>query len=196
MELYAYLASTLPEKHCLLKRTDSSLALIRDRTTIPLIGFDIYLRQNVVIAPGWLDVEFKVDKELEDLIIDLNVAGFRTAGCCRGKMYDDEASHLNAAYVSFSEYLSDDLLAACKNAGLHCINVDAAALRQCPTPNFRTRIDSWIRDGSRAPTPLTSEQIRLNAAFPALVREVWGSRLPSCSTMVRQQADAAVRISD
>ena len=192
MELHAYLPGVLPEKDLLLTRSGARLALIRVRANGLVFAFDIELHKTVTLDTGWLDSEFKVDSELEDLIIDLNIAGLKTAGCCRGKLNANENAHLDAAYVAFADYFPTDLLANCKQAGFHCMNVSADALLKAPALNYRSRVSPWIRDGSRPPESLTATQLHLNAIFPEMLRSVLDTRVPRRSAEIRSLAEAAI----
>ncbi len=183
MELYSYVPGVLPKTHILFERTDASLALVFGREANAARCFDIFARNRIDLDPAWLSDEFHIDVELSDLIIDLNLAGFRTSGCCRGKYRSDEQAHLDASYIAFKEYLPSDLSTALTDVGLRCMTVSAGALLANPQAflNWRSRIGSWIRNGSLPRVPPTAEQIALNTAFPQTIRQVFGMRVASVS---------------
>ena len=194
MQLYSYVAGLTPKKNILFERTDARLGLVPncDQDIKAVSCFDIFLRRRVDLDPAWLDSEFHIDVEISDLIIDLNLAGFVTSGCCRGKYGSREQQHLDAAYITFKDYLPQYLVAELNHAGLQCTEFSEQARQATPFfLNMRFRVNSWIRDGRTLQAPLTTEQIALNTAFERHIRKAFGTHLPAGSAEIRRLAEAS-----
>jgi len=152
-----------------------SLALLVEEQPKPLF-FEIFKRKVVEGHPSWINPDCVIDPEIQDLIIDLNLSGFRTVECCKGRYAADDGKHVPGAYVRFGWWLPNEVKRALKAQGVHIpplMSESAIASSVGHTP-LHERIDAF-RGTS------TAEDYAKNRAFESNVRAAFGDLLPKSS---------------
>lgn len=209
MELYRYVTGLSPNHPGIESKYHLGLFVRENIQTPTLAGaqfrsakvlnawfFDIFTEKVVPANPGFHAPTFKVDDEMRDLIIDLNLAEFYTTDCCRGRYRPNDDPRMDNAYIQFASFLPTALEVALVSAD---VDVPASSDRTwAPTTENEymgrsaagSRINAWHPGSGRI---LDEEELQANVTFVRRVRDAFDNLLPRSSEQLIAKATSFLR---
>lgn len=150
------------------------LGLLIEQKFSKSLFFEVIKREFIEGDSSWLIPECRIDSEIQDLIIDLNSAGFVTRDCCKGKYAIDDGTHIPGAYIRFRSWLPNEVKRNLRDLGVQipALMSDAQLAASVGHLPSLERINAFRGSGEAG-------DYTKNLAFEANVRAAFGNLLPT-----------------